>query len=102
MHQRSPARLLRQQSEEGPEIVGVELPEWRELPEDRAELVAELEHAAFEEPVDPLAGLGELAAVDDVAVALHGEDEVVRRGIAPFAKARRRLRAVERAVDLDG
>src|SRR5262249_23742318 len=96
------AGLARQQLEEGGDVLGIEFPERRELPEDRPELLAELEDAAFKEPVDALAGLGELAAVDDVAMALHREHEIVRGRVAPLAEARRRLGAVERAVDLDG
>ena len=50
--QRALAGLAGQQVQEGAEIVAVEFLERRELPEDRAELVAELEDAALEEPVD--------------------------------------------------
>ena len=39
--------------------------------------------------------------VDDGAMALHREDETVGRLVAPLGEARRRLGAVEGAVDLD-
>ena len=47
------------------------------------------------------AGLPEHAAVGDEARSLDGEHEAVRHLARPFAEGRRRLRAVERAVDLD-
>ena len=58
-------------------------------------------HAGAEEALDRFAGLVEHAAVGDEARALDGEHEAVRHLARPFAEGRRRLRAVERAVDLD-
>src|SRR5262249_25004781 len=72
-----------------------------ELPQHRSELLAELEHAGCEEPLDRLAGPGKFAPVGGEPRTLDREHEVVRRLVAPAAKARGLLRAVERAVDLD-
>ena len=61
----------------------------------------ELGHAAVEEALDRVAGFLEHAAVGRIARALDREHEAVRHLARPFAEGRRRLRAVERAVDLD-
>ena len=47
------------------------------------------------------AGFLQHAAVGDEPRSLDGEHEAVRHLARPFAEGRRRLRAVERAVDLD-
>ena len=52
MAERPAAALARQQVEEGGEIVLVEARRRRQLPQDRPELGAELEHAPREEPLD--------------------------------------------------
>src|SRR5690606_29951927 len=70
-------------------------------PVDRSELVPQLEHAAVDESIDRLAGIGERGAMRRVARPLHREHEIAGRLVAPLREARRRLRAVEGAVDLD-
>src|SRR5690606_11381636 len=69
---------------------------------DRPQLVAELQRAAREEALDRRARPGERPAIGCVARGLHGEDETLRRLVAPACEALRLLRAVVRAVDLDG
>src|SRR5262249_23610268 len=90
-----------QQFQKRAEILRVEALGSRELPQHRSELLAELEHPGCEEPLDRLAGTGKLAPMRRKPRALDREHEVVRRLVAPAAKARGLLRAVERAVDLD-
>src|SRR5215472_10060220 len=102
MPQGAAADLLRQQFQKRREIVGVERFERRELPEKRPELVAEFGQAAAEEALDAVPGLGErAAALRYIARPFQRKDKPVRRLAAPFLKARRRLRTVEGAVDLD-
>src|SRR5580700_3181832 len=65
-------------------------------------MVAKLGDAGIEEALDRIARLFEHPPVDGKARALEGEHEILRHLARPFAERRRRLRAVERAVDLDG
>ena len=95
------AEFIRQQFQEAAEIGGVEFFRRRELPEQGTETVAELGHAGIEKPLDRVAGLFEDAPVDGIARALEREHETRRHFARPFAKRRRGLRAVERAVDFD-
>src|ERR1700688_860504 len=64
-------------------------------------MVAELGDAGIEKALDGVAGLLEHPTVDGKARALEREHEFLRHLARPFAERRRRLRAVERAVDLD-
>src|SRR5580700_9159910 len=64
-------------------------------------MVAKLGDAGIEEALDRVAGLLEHAPVDGKARALEREHEILRHLARPFAERRRRLGAVERAVDLD-
>src|ERR1700722_5878082 len=64
-------------------------------------MVAKLGDAGIEEALDGVAGFLEHAPVDGKARAFEREHEILRHLAAPFAERRRRLRAVERAVDLD-
>src|SRR6185437_2040575 len=73
----------------------------RELPVDRSELGLEFGHAGLEEAFDRFARFAENAAVDGEARPLDREHEIVRHLVAPFDEARRLLRAVIGAVDLD-
>src|SRR5207244_13575848 len=72
-----------------------------ELPKEWPELVAQLWHAAGKEPVDRWARCREIGAVRREARRFQREDEIRWRFIVPAAKARRLLRTVEGAVDLD-
>ena len=93
------ASTARQELEEGLEVRRRTLGR-RELPDDRPELV-ELGQAAADEALDRFAGLAEHAPVGRVARGLDREHEVVGRRVAPLREARRALRAVVGAVDLD-
>jgi hypothetical protein len=73
-----------------------------ELPQDRAQLPAQRQHALAEEVGQRLRRVVELLHVGDEAAALDGEHEVVGRGITPRLEVRLPLERVERAVDLDG
>src|ERR1700686_5646908 len=64
-------------------------------------MVAELGDAGIEKALDGVAGLLEHPTVDGKARALEREHEILRHLARPFAERRRRLRAIERAVDLD-
>src|SRR5690606_6324469 len=96
------AELFGQQGEETLEILGVELLGRGELPEDRAETVAQLLQPLGMEALQRLAGLGEDLPVGGEARALHREDEAVRRLLAPLPPAVGLEAGVVGAVDLDG
>src|SRR5207237_9374285 len=94
--------LLRQQFQKRREIRRVECLERRELPQEGAELAAEFGEAAAEKPLDTRPGLGEIAAaLRHITRPLQRKDEILRRLVMPFLEARRCLRPVESAVDLD-
>src|SRR5207244_749795 len=101
MADRAAADLVRQQVEKGGEISRVEWLERGELPEDRAELVAQLGEAAGEEALHVGRRPGQFVAMRQIARRLQRKDEIRRRLVAPLLEARRGLDAVERAVDLD-
>ena len=71
--------IARQQIEEGARLVGVEAEHRRQLPQDRAELLAEEQHALREEVGQRRVRLLELEHVREVAAAFEREDEVVGR-----------------------
>src|SRR5260370_34316027 len=102
MAYRAAIELLRQQFEKGGETGFVESHPRRELPQDRPELVAQLEHARAKEAVDRRTCRRQIGAVSDKTWALQRKQKILRRLIVPAAKARRLLRAVEGTVDLDG
>ena len=79
--------FFRKQRQKCAEIRLVEFLEWRELPEQRAEPVAELHHAGLEKVLDGIASLRQHTAVGREARALHGENESVGHLAGPFAKA---------------
>src|SRR5262245_55491249 len=99
---RATVDLLRQQRQDAREILRIELLGRRHLPKHRAKLRFQLEHAAREEALDRLPGLGQYAAVGRELRAFEREHEIVGRLGRPFAKAIRLLRPVEGGVDLDG
>src|SRR5271170_3136755 len=92
---------LRQQREKAGEILAIEFLGRCELPIDRTELVAELEHAAGEEAGYRVAGFGQQASIGGEARPLHREDEVVGRLLPPLHEAFGLLGPVIGAVDLD-
>jgi hypothetical protein len=84
--QRAAIEAVRQQFEKAAEVAGIEFFGRRELPEQGAETIAEFHNAGIQEPFDRVAGFLEHAPVG---------------GKARFAKSRRRLRAIECAVNLN-
>src|SRR5262249_9405724 len=98
---RATVELLRQQRQEAREILRIELLGRRHLPKHRAKLRFQLEHAAREEALDRLPGLGQHPAVGRELRAFEREHEIVGRLGRPFAKAIRLLRPVEGGVNLD-
>src|SRR5277367_1728583 len=64
-------------------------------------MAAKLGDAGIEEALDGVACLLEYPPVDGKARTFEREHEIWRHLARPFAKRRRRLRAVERAVDFD-
>jgi hypothetical protein len=99
--QRCVAGFRRQQFEELAETGGIEFFGRRELPKQRPEPVAELEHAAVEKALDRVAGVRKLTPVGGKARPFDRKHETVRYRRRPFAEGRRRLRTIERGVDLD-
>ncbi len=95
-------RVLRQLGAELLEYFGVERDPLGQLPEHRAEFLAEGEHPRGEEVGQRLVRVLQLQHVRDETPALHREHEIGRRLALPAQKARRALQRVERAVDLDG
>src|SRR5215469_14062961 len=98
---RSAVEALRQRFEKRVEAGLIEGSPWRELPQDGAELLAQLKHAACEEAVDREGRGCEIPAMCRVARSLEGEDKALGRLAVPPAETRRPLRTVERTVDLD-
>src|SRR6202035_5873656 len=64
-------------------------------------MVAKLGDAGIEKALDRVACFFQDAPVDGKARTFEREHEILRHFARPFAERRRRLRAVERAVDLD-
>src|SRR5215471_12692388 len=64
-------------------------------------MIAELQNAGVQEVIDRFTSLLKLAPMGDKARTFDGEHKALRNLRRPFAKRRRRLRAVERAVDLN-
>ena len=60
--QREPVQLLRKQIDERGDVVAVEFPAWRELPQDRPELGSERGEALREEIADALQRLRKAAS----------------------------------------
>jgi hypothetical protein len=71
-----------------------------QLEQDRAELRREGGHP-LEVALEAVAAVGEPLHVGEETAALAGEDEVVRRLLAPGGEGRARDQPVEGAVDLD-
>src|SRR5215471_11123884 len=94
-------KILGQQFQKAAEIRFVEFFERRKLPQQRPEAITELDHPGIQEPLDRFTGFLQLAAMGDVARSLDREDEAVWDLRRPLAKGRRRLCAIESAVDLD-
>ena len=94
-------RCARQQGQKSFEVLGIELLGRHELPDDRAELVAERLDAAANKALDRFAGRRQQLAVGGEAVGFEREHEAVRRLVAPPCEGGRFEGAVVGAVDLD-
>src|SRR6185503_15077059 len=73
----------------------------RELPEERPELVAQVEDSRGEEVRERLVDVFQPQQMRDVARALDAEDEARRRLAVPLVVILGPLQRVERAVELD-
>src|SRR5206468_5597125 len=93
--------IARQQFEARGKPAFVDQHVWRELPQDRPELVTQFDDSARDKALEDRACTGEIGAVRRNARPLEREDEILRRLVIPTAEAHRLLRAVEGAVDLD-
>jgi len=89
--QLEPVQRFRQELQEALEIVGLELLRRRELPEDRAEMVAELGQSLRQEFLHRLAAVGQHLAVRRETVRLEREDEPIGHLGRPFGKGLRLL-----------
>ena len=101
MPQRASLQLPRQQLEKFAEVGFVELLGGRELPQHRAEPVAQFQHAGIVEAFHRIAGFREHPGVGREARPLQREYETVRHFAGPFAETLGLLRSVIGAVDLD-
>ena len=104
MPAREPHRLATrawQCREESVEPLSVVREVRRQLPEERPELVAELEQAGSEEIRERRLGFAQPQHVRDVARSLDGEHEAVWHGVAPTRVALGPLQRIEAAVELD-
>src|SRR5690606_2285235 len=101
MPQFAAAQTPREQPEECLEVGPIDCLGGQELPVDRTQLVAELEHAAREEAFDRGPRLREPAAVRRKPGPLDREHETRWHLFAPARETGGLLRAVEGAVDLD-
>src|SRR6185503_9002403 len=88
--------------EEGLEPGGIEAEAGRELPQERAHLLAQVEDPGSEEVGERDLDVAQLLHVRDEAAALHREDEARRRIPMPRREAFGTLQRVVGAVDLDG
>src|ERR1700733_3821138 len=64
-------------------------------------MLAELRHTGIEEPLDRVAGVTQRAPINGKTRTFEREHEAFGNLDRPFPEGGRRLRAVERAVDLD-
>src|SRR3984893_10379805 len=101
MPQGAAVDVTRQQFEKRGERAFIDRHVRGELPQDRPELVAQLDDAARDEALENRPGTGEIGAVRRDARPFEREDEILRRLVVPAAEARRLLRTVEGAVDFD-
>jgi len=99
--QRAAIEPVRQQFEKAAEVAGIEFFGGRELPEQGAETIAEFGHAGIQKPFDRVAGLLKHAPVGGKARPFEREDKAGGNLARPFVKRRRRLRAIECAVNLN-
>ncbi len=90
-----------QQSEEMFEARGVESEARRELPEERAELVIEAQHAGGKEIGERRLDVAKLLQMRDEPAALDGEDKAIRGFVTPFGEGIGVLERIVGAVDLD-
>jgi hypothetical protein len=102
MAQRAPLERARQQFQKLGEIGFIEFLGRRELPQHRAEAVAEFQHAGVIEPLHRIAGLRQHPPVGRKARPLQRKHKTIGHLARPFAKAFRLLRAVIGAVDFNG
>ena len=90
----------RQRLQKAGEALAIGFEPARQLEHDRAEFFRERLDPR-EEPKNPLLRLLEALHVGQIAAALAGEDEALRRRLAPAAEGRDLDQPVEGAVDLD-
>src|SRR4029077_15846814 len=94
-------RIPRQQREEMIEALRVELEAGRELPQERAELFLEPQHAGGEEIGEWRLYIIQLFEVIDEPAAFPREDKTLRGLVIPPGKRAGPLKRIMSAVDLD-
>src|SRR5574338_443638 len=99
--QANSVECLGEEVDEAGNVLGIELPPRRELPQDRPELWPERGEALGEEIADALRAFAQACPGDAKARALDRELEALGDDLSPRLPARRLLAAVEGCVDLD-
>ena len=99
--ERQSLQLFRQHLEEPLKLLRIEYLGRHELPEERAQLVAQFHQPLIREFCNALAGFAQILPVGAIARCLNCEFEILRDGIMPFGKALGFLGAVIGTIDLD-
>jgi hypothetical protein len=94
-------RVPRQRPDETVEAGGVEFEPRRELPQERAQVLLQPQHAGGEEIGERRFDVVKLFEVGDEPAALDGKDKAFRRLVMPSGKGIGVLERVVGAVDLD-
>ena len=94
-------RVRRQQSKKVFETCGVKSEARRKLPQERAQLLLEAQHAGGEEIGERRLDVAKLLQMRDEPAALDGEDKAFRGFVMPSGEGIGALERVVGAVDLD-
>ncbi len=101
MAQRPARHLCRQQRQKFQDLLPFVDFAWRQLPQQRAERVAQPVNAAFHESSDRLPRLTQIAPLGRIARRFERQLEASRHLVGPGRKRGGFLTAIERAIDLD-
>jgi hypothetical protein len=93
--------VVRQQPEKMLEALALVAEVGRKLPQDRTQLLAQIEQPRCKKIRQRLLHFPQAADVGDVTAALHAEQKIFGRVAVPLLEALGLLHRVERPVDLD-